>query len=88
MKPFFSAMSAWSCIVISCFAIVILSILGSLFSSNNHSMMGSTEDPKDGKAVAAAVFGAVAVYGGFLIFCASQAYLHIRESKRGAITLS
>lgn len=26
-------------------------------------MMGSTEDPKDGPAVAAAVFGAVAVYG-------------------------
>lgn len=25
--------------------------------------MGSTEDPKDGTAVAAAVFGAVAVYG-------------------------
>jgi hypothetical protein len=25
-------------------------------------MMGSTEDPKDGAAVAAAVFGAVAVY--------------------------
>lgn len=26
-------------------------------------MMGSTEDPKDNKAVAATVFGAVAVYG-------------------------
>lgn len=26
-------------------------------------MMGSTEDPKDGKGVAAAVFGAVVVYG-------------------------
>ncbi|SRR6266480_7628701 len=26
-------------------------------------MMGSTEDPKDGPAVAATVFGAVAVYG-------------------------
>lgn len=26
-------------------------------------MMGSTEDPEDGKAVAGAVFGAVAVYG-------------------------
>jgi len=51
-------------------------------------MMGSTEDPKDNTAVAAAVFGAVAVYGGFLIFCASQAYLHMRESKRGAIALS
>ena len=26
-------------------------------------MMGSTEDPEDGGAVAAAVFGAVAIYG-------------------------
>jgi len=26
-------------------------------------MMGSNDDPKDGSAVAAAVFGAVAVYG-------------------------
>ncbi|KAK5286645.1 hypothetical protein LTR16_004071 [Cryomyces antarcticus] len=53
-------------------------------------MMGSTEDPKleDGKAVAGAVFGAVGVYGVFLVFCASQAYLHKRENARGAIALS
>jgi hypothetical protein len=31
--------------------------------TNNHTMMGSTEDPKDGSAVAATVFVAVAVYG-------------------------
>lgn len=30
-------------------------------------MMGSTEDPVDGKAVAAAVFGAVVVYGVCLL---------------------
>jgi hypothetical protein len=29
-------------------------------------MMGSTEDPKDGKAVAATVFVAVAVYAVFV----------------------
>lgn len=51
-------------------------------------MMGSTEDPEDGKAVAGAVFGAVAVYGVFLIFCSGQAFLHMRESRRGAIALS
>ncbi|QDS69835.1 hypothetical protein FKW77_000135 [Venturia effusa] len=88
MKPVVSAMSAWSCIVISAFAIVILSVIGALFKSNNHTMMGSTEDPKDGAAVAATVFAAVAVYGGFLVFCATQAFLHMRESKRGAIALS
>ncbi|KIW09278.1 uncharacterized protein PV09_00199 [Verruconis gallopava] len=88
MKPVVSALNAWSCIVVSIFAIVILSIIGSMFKSGNPVMMGHTEDPKDGGAVAAAVFGAVAVYGGFLVFCASQAWLHMRESRRGAISLS
>jgi hypothetical protein len=31
-------------------------------------MMGHTEDPKDGGAVATAVFGAVAVYGVCVMF--------------------
>ncbi|PSS27886.1 hypothetical protein M430DRAFT_38604 [Amorphotheca resinae ATCC 22711] len=88
MKPVFGAMQAWSCIVISAFAIVILSVIGSLFRSNHHSMMGSTGDPKDGAAVAVTVFSAVVVYAVFLVGCAFQAYLHIRENRRGAITLS
>lgn len=46
----------------SIFAIVILSVIGALFKANHHSMMGSTEDPKDGAAVAATVFSAVIVY--------------------------
>lgn len=46
----------------SAFAIVILSVIGALFKAGHHSMMGSTEDPKDGAAVAATVFSAVAVY--------------------------
>lgn len=50
-------------------------------------MMGSNEDPEDGAAVAGAVFGAVAVYAGFLVFCGSQAYLHIQQKRKGAITL-
>lgn len=33
-----------------------------MFASNNHTVMGSDEDPADGGKVAAAVFGAVAVY--------------------------
>ncbi|KAK8169901.1 hypothetical protein IWX90DRAFT_485780 [Phyllosticta citrichinensis] len=88
MKPVVSALNAWTCIVVSVFAIVILSVIGSLFKTNNHVMMGSTEDPENGQVVAASVFGAVAVYGVFLIFCAGQAYLHVRESRRGAIALS
>jgi amino acid transporter len=80
-------MNAWTCIVVSVFAIVILSIIGALFKSNNHSMMGSTKDPEDGGAVAGAVFGAVFIYIGFFVFCGFQALLHMRESRRGAISL-
>jgi hypothetical protein len=49
-------------IVISIFAIVILSVIGALFKSNHHSMTGSTDDPKNPAAVAATVFSAVIVY--------------------------
>ena len=76
--------------------------------------MGGDEDPKDGSAVAGAVFGAVFIYivslsflfcslsgklrvarslltgwaQGFFVFCGLQALLHMRESRRGAISLS
>ncbi|KAK1076605.1 hypothetical protein LTR33_008797 [Friedmanniomyces endolithicus] len=63
MKPLVSAFNAWTCITISLFAIVILSVIGSMFAHGNHSMMGSDEDPQDGGKVAVAVFGAVGVYG-------------------------
>ncbi|KAF2766762.1 hypothetical protein EJ03DRAFT_344917 [Teratosphaeria nubilosa] len=87
MKPVVSAFNAWTCIVISVFAIVILSAIGSMFANGHHSMMGSDEDPEDGGKVAAAVFGAVGVYGVFLLFCASQAFLHKRQSRQGEIAL-
>ena len=51
-----------SSIVVSVFAIVILSIIGALFKTNNHTMMGSEDDPKVAGAVAGAVFGAVFIY--------------------------
>jgi len=51
-------------------------------------MMGSTEDPEDGNAVAVSVFGAVVVYVVFLAFCGFQAFLHHWERRRGAIALS
>ncbi|KAF2463686.1 uncharacterized protein BDR25DRAFT_297507 [Lindgomyces ingoldianus] len=88
MKPVVSAMNAWTCIVVSVFAIVILSIIGALFKANSHTMMGSEDDPKDGGAVAGAVFGAVIIYAGFFVFCGIQALLHMREARRGAISLS
>ncbi|KAG0650882.1 Uncharacterized protein D0Z07_2583 [Hyphodiscus hymeniophilus] len=90
MKPVVGVMQAWTCIVISVFAIVILSVIGALFKSNHHSLMGSTDDPQvsQGPAVAATVFSAVIVYVVFLVGCGFQAYLHMRENRRGAISLS
>ncbi|KAI9924409.1 hypothetical protein ASPWEDRAFT_100898 [Aspergillus wentii DTO 134E9] len=88
MKPVVSAMNAWSCVVISLFAIVILSVLGSLFQSNHHGFTGSEGEPEDGPAVAASVFTAVVVYAGFFVFCAFQAYLHMRSNRGGAISLN
>ncbi|ERF69128.1 hypothetical protein EPUS_01084 [Endocarpon pusillum Z07020] len=88
MKPVVSAFNAWSCVVVSAFAIIILSILGALFKTDHHSMMGSTSSPEDGGAVAASIFIAVAVYAAFLVFCGFQALLHIRHSRRGTISLN
>ncbi|PGH15773.1 hypothetical protein AJ79_02153 [Helicocarpus griseus UAMH5409] len=62
MKPVVSALNAWSCFIISLFAVIILSVLGSLFKRNHHSMTGSTKDPENGPAVAASIFTAVVVY--------------------------
>lgn len=49
-----------------------------MFAKNNHSMMGSDEDPKDGGAVAVAVFGAVGVYG----VCFDQMAKHAESAMR------
>lgn len=61
-KPSAHPLTQTPSIVISAFGIVILSIIGSMFATGNHAMMGSTENPVDGGKVAAAVFGAVVVY--------------------------
>ncbi|CAK7220566.1 hypothetical protein SBRCBS47491_004232 [Sporothrix bragantina] len=87
MKPLVGAMQAWSCVVISVFAIIILSIMGLLFKSNHHEMVGGVEDPENGPEVAATIFIAVLVYAGFLVFCGLQGLLHLRENRRGAIAL-
>ncbi|GJC77872.1 uncharacterized protein ColLi_00710 [Colletotrichum liriopes] len=87
MKPVVSAMQAWQCTVISVFAIVILGILGILFSQNHPELVGSEEDPEDGSAVAGTIFVSVLIYIGFFIFCGLQGLLHVRENRRGAIAL-
>lgn len=49
-------------VVISVFAIIILSTLGFLFKANHHELVGGDEDPEDGAAVAGTVFTAVFIY--------------------------
>ncbi|OIW35155.1 hypothetical protein CONLIGDRAFT_676093 [Coniochaeta ligniaria NRRL 30616] len=87
MKPVVGAMQAWSCTVISAFAIIILGILGLLFNAEHPEMVGGEEDPANGHQVAVTVFIAVLIYAGFLVFCGIQGVLHMRESRRGAIAL-
>ncbi|KAK5789653.1 hypothetical protein VI817_008776 [Penicillium citrinum] len=55
--------------------------------SNNHAYTGSEGEPEDGVAVAASIYTAVIIYAGFFIFCGFQAYLHLRGSRGGAISL-
>ncbi|KAK1769609.1 hypothetical protein QBC33DRAFT_556899 [Phialemonium atrogriseum] len=87
MKPVVSSMQAWSCTVISVFAIIILSVLGFLFNKKHHELVGGEDDPDNGPEVAATVFTAVIIYAAFLVFCGLQGLLHLRENRRGAIAL-
>ncbi|KIE03188.1 KLTH0A01078p-like protein, partial [Metarhizium majus ARSEF 297] len=90
MKPVVSAMHAWSCTVISVFAILILSVLAGLYRSGHEEFVGGDGDPRpgeEGKAVAGTIFTAVIVYAAFLVFCGFQGLLHVRENRRGAIAL-
>ncbi len=48
--------------VISVFAIIILSVLGLLFNANHHELVGGVDDPKNGPEVAGTIFVAVLVY--------------------------
>lgn len=66
-------------------------------------VMGLDEDPEDHAAVATSVFITVAIYGvreeyhvtyletnprqAFFVFCGSQAWLNMRQSRKGAISL-
>lgn len=49
-------------VVVSLFAIVILSVIGGLYRSGHEEFVGGVDDPADGKAVAGTVFTAVIVY--------------------------
>ncbi|KAH7328718.1 hypothetical protein B0I35DRAFT_404043 [Stachybotrys elegans] len=87
MKPIVSAGNAWTCTIVSVFAMVILTVIAILFRSGHEEFVGGTEDPSDGKAVSGTIFTAVIVYAAFFVFCGLQGLLHVRESRRGAIAL-
>ncbi|KAI1188752.1 hypothetical protein F5B17DRAFT_429190 [Nemania serpens] len=62
MKPVVGAMQAWSCVVISVFAILILSVIGSLYRTKHHEFVGSIGDPENTTEVSNTIFTAVIVY--------------------------
>lgn len=63
--------------VISAFAIVILSIIGSLFARNHHMVMGLDEDPEDHAAVASSIFITVAVYAVWHLCVICKMYTNV-----------
>ena len=81
MKPVVSSGKAYFCTILSIFGIVILSVLGYLFSVGHESMVGSINDPENGKEVAKTIFGAVIVYGVFFVFCGCQVLVIQRQNR-------
>ncbi|KAK6542526.1 hypothetical protein TWF694_006476 [Orbilia ellipsospora] len=79
MKPVIAAGNAWSCTVVSFFAVIILTVIGLLFKAEHEVVAGKLSDPDKPQVAAATIFGAVAVYGAFFAFCGCQAWLHTRQ---------
>ena len=46
-------------------------------------MVGAIGDPADGKAVAHTIYLTVLVYIAFAVCCGGQAWLNVRDSRRG-----
>ncbi|KAM3503028.1 hypothetical protein MY10362_004455 [Beauveria mimosiformis] len=89
MKPVVSAGHAWSCTVVSVFAMVILSVLAIVYRTGHEEFVGGNEDPtpEEGVAISGTILTAVFVYLGFFVFCGCQGMLHVRENRRGSIAL-
>ncbi|KAH7256999.1 hypothetical protein BKA59DRAFT_95104 [Fusarium tricinctum] len=85
MKPVVSAFNAWTCTVLSVFAMIILSALAGLYRSGHEEF--TTGNPDENKSISNTIFTAVIVYAAFFVFCGLQGLLHARESRRGAIAL-
>jgi ribonuclease kappa len=68
--------------VLSAFGVVILSVIAYLFDIGHETMVGSINDPEDGKAVAKTVGVAALVYLAFFLFCGSQAYANNKAARQ------
>ncbi|KAG8967588.1 hypothetical protein FRC03_009713 [Tulasnella sp. 419] len=86
IKPFFSAFNASFCTVVSFFGAIILAVFGYGFSHNWEAVMGSTNDPEDGAAVARTCYLAAVAYIALGVFCGCQVGMHVRKP-RGEIQL-
>ncbi|PHH59468.1 hypothetical protein CDD81_3174 [Ophiocordyceps australis] len=87
MKPVVSAKNAWACTVVSVYAVFILGAIALLYRNDHEQFVGGRDDVEDGKAASNVIFAAVIVYAAFLVFCGFQGLLHVREKRRGAISL-
>ncbi|GAA94885.1 uncharacterized protein L969DRAFT_16287 [Mixia osmundae IAM 14324] len=72
---------ATCCTVLSCFGVAILLVLGAAFDANVEVLMGHSEDPKDGHAVAQTCYSAAIVYAVFIALCGCQAFTGVRYKK-------
>jgi hypothetical protein len=63
-KPCNAALTDYSrsSVVISFFAIIILSVIGSLYRSKHHEFAGDLDEPEKSGEIASTIFTAVAVY--------------------------
>ncbi|KIO17675.1 hypothetical protein M407DRAFT_246676 [Tulasnella calospora MUT 4182] len=86
MRPIVSLANAGIYTVISIFGAIILSVFGYGFAHNWEALMGSTNDPEDGKAVAKVCYLAAVSYVFLGAFCACQLGVHTRKP-RGEIQL-
>jgi len=74
------------CTVISLFGALMLVIFAWAFDHNYEAVMGSTNDPEDGHAVAQTLYVSALVYAALVVFCSCQVGLNRRQA-RGAISI-
>ncbi|ORX37638.1 hypothetical protein BD324DRAFT_622693 [Kockovaella imperatae] len=78
IRPMVSAPLASCCTIFSIFGVVLLCVLGALYSRHVEALTGSTKDASDPDKVARACYGAAIIYAAFTVFCGMQMMVHQR----------